>query len=81
MRWEMLTKLIGVIISQYMKVKSLCCTHDTYTVWDNSYISIKVGGKLWGSWMGDALRSEAIQEGYLEKEEFQVDLKGGLVLD
>lgn len=31
--------------------------------------------------MGDALRSEAIQEGYPEEEEFQVDLKGGLVLD
>lgn len=41
----------------------------------------KTGKKLWGAWLGDNPKSEPIQEGYLEEEEFQVALKGGLALE
>ena len=38
----MLTKLIVVIISQYMCVEALLCTPQTYTVLSVNYISIKL---------------------------------------
>ena len=42
MRWRVLTRLILVIISQWMYIKTLCCIPGTHTVMYASYISTKL---------------------------------------